>query len=305
MKFKLTIKVIVLFLFVTLIHYNGWAQVPGREAAKISKIADLSKKKPKIIKESTTLVQIKRQNGPWLATEPKKLLFFEDLLQLKKSARVKLAVAQPFQKINLVFLTASVAGSSVILTDEGTYGIREEPEGSKNVAIDIQEGSSIIEVLKGKLRVYAGRLLSIMSSSSTTRALFVMNPDSSGLVYLEKGKAGAIVFPDSLSFPDSVKGHLRPGQVARFRNNRVLEIKHISLLVFASATFPRAAQLKSLITYNNKTIWAGPWWKSPALLIPAAAAVVGGVTAIAITGGGENGPPTLARLPDPPGPPGN
>jgi len=304
MKFKLTIKVIVLFLFVTLIHYNGWAQVPGREAAKISKIADLSKKKPKIIKdkESTTLVQIKRQNGPWLATEPKKLLFFEDLLHLKKSARVKLAVAQPFQKINLVFLTASVAGSSVILTDEGTYGIREEPEGSKNVAIDIQEGSSIIEVLKGKLRVYAGRLLSIMSSSSTTRALFVMNPDSSGLVYLEKGKAGAIVFPDSLSFPDSVKGHLRPGQVARFRNNRVLEIKHISLLVFASATLPRAAQLKSVITYN-KTIWASPWWQSPAFLIPAAAAV--GVIAIAITVGDENGPPTLARLPDPPGPPGN
>ena len=296
MKVKLRVKVVMPFLFLALIYGQGWAQEPATAAAKIRKIADLQSGKSQLIKGLTPLVQIQRQSqGEWLETAPKSLLYFQDLVQLQKYARVRLGVNQPFQEINLVFLTKSVKDSVVTLMDVGTYKIRNEPEGSMQIAIDIYQGSSIIEVLKGKLNVNSGRLRSIMSSSSTTRALVVVNPDSSGLVYLDRGRTGAVVFPDSVSFPDSVKGHLRAGQVARFRQGRVIQIKHISLLVVATAVLPSAAKLSSLVKYNNKTIWSKVWWQRPGILIPAAAAVSGGVVATLVAGGNGG-----QSLPEPP-----
>ncbi len=295
MKIKLRVKVVMPFLFLALIYGHGWGQESSKAVAKIRKIAvaDLPGDKPRNVKK-TSRVQIRRQNRP-MDAERNSPLYFQDLIELQKFTRVRLGVNQPFQEINLVFLTASVKDSVVTLRDKGTYEIRNEPEGSTQIAIDIYQGSSIIEVLKGKLNVNSGRLRSIMSSSSTTRAVVVVNPDSSGLVYLDRGRTGAVVFPDSVSFPDSVKGHLRAGQVARFRQGRVIQIKHISLLVVATAVLPSAAKLSSLVKYNNKTIWSKVWWQRPEFLIPAAAAVSGGVVATLVAGGNGG-----QSLPEPP-----
>lgn len=251
MRIQIYVKIILVNLFVLAIYCNSSAQ---EEAARIHRIADVSSGKAKIIKGTTNIVKVQRKKqGSWLNAKRNDNLFFQDLLRLADDARVRLRIKRKRQDAEVVFLPDTL----LTVKDKGDYQIREAEKGSGRVAIDILQGKSIITVFKDELKVITRSLVSIVSSASTTRALFNVHPNGTGEIYLDKG---------TISFPDNPQADsIKVGQVARFSNGRITQIFTPGIAV--------ASAYAAFIKLNNDTIWKRPFWLRPEFLIGSAFAV--------------------------------
>lgn len=236
-------------------------------AATILKIANLSSGEIDIVDE-TPLVKIKSEaQQSWLNAKKNKHLFTRDFLSLARDARVKVKIKSRQQDGTIVFVPHPD------LTKDGNYQVKEATDGSGRIAIEIQQGSSVITIIKGELEVIAQRLRSVVRSSSTSRALYHVRDDGTGEIYLQMG---TLRFPDNPE-ADSVK----VGQVVHFYNGQITQM-------FTPGLQPASTYL-GFIETNNATIWKTPLWKKPGFWLGATAVAAGaGVAIIAAGGSDEN-----------------
>ena len=169
--------------------------------------------------------------------------------------------------------------------NEAQYKILEEPPDI--VKFEIIKGVAISEVdgSDNFLTVLASNVISQVRGGSTTRALFVVYPDSSAdssFVFLDKGKPGSLTF----SSDENAVGEMEEGKIARMRDGK------INISIPDSAT---TVALRNFIKLYTVTIWPRPFWQKPAFLGAVGAAVIGGGYIILKTPGEKDlpGPPGL------------
>lgn len=238
-------KLCLSVVFISMLSVNSWAQQDiEKSVATIKKIADLSQGKAQYPKDSTDLVQIKRNTiENWQKAISNSPLYFQDQIRLQDSTRVRIGVNQPFQEWKFVGVAETLTENLVRLKEQGVYEIYQDSKDSKTISIRVVKGASVIETIKGTIEVTTGNIRSIMGS----KALFSVNPDSSGLIYLEKGK---MTFPEH---PDA--DSLKPGQMLMFDRNGTVRIIIPGLAAVAT--------LNNFIKFNNSRIWKAPIWKKP------------------------------------------
>lgn len=268
----------------------------------ITKILEYSGDEAKKIPGPTSKVEIRRAEAtPWDPARITSKLFVQNQLKIAKQVSVGLFIQEGDHHGRFTCLTDTLneKGKSVEIAQ---FEITRDNTHPANVAIRILTGAAIAENKsgdkKGRFSILAGDLLTVMGVSSTTQALYVVYPDTTGFIYYLDGKPGAISFPDSASFPDSVKmkQYLKKGQVARFKGDQVVQIGLPELIGGITLS---SALLETFSKNNIDKVWAKPWWQQPRFYIPATAAVLSVGTGLILQKGPQN------RLPGPPGLPGD
>lgn len=252
----------IVLLLATFTFCSVFAQ---ERAATILKIANLSSGEVDIVDE-TPLVKIKSETQQvWQNAKKDKHLFLRDFLSLARDTRVKVKIKRTQQDGTIAFVPHPD------LAKDGTYQVKEATDGSGRIAIEIQQGSSIITIVKGELEVITHRLRSVVRSSSTSRALYHVRDDGTGEIYLQMGR---------LSFPDNPEADsMKVGQVVQFNNGQITQM-------FTPGFQPTSKYL-GFIETNNATIWKTPLWRKPGFWLGATAAATGAIVAIVAAGGSD------------------
>lgn len=264
MFIKTNTESLIVFLLASFTFCPAFAQ---ERAATILKIANLSSGEVDIVDE-TPLVKVKGEaQQAWQYAKKNKHLFRHDFLSLARYARVKVKIKGRQQDGTIAFVPHPD------LTKDGNYQVKEATDGSGRIAIEIQQGSSIVTIVKGELEVITQRLRSVVRSSSTSRALYHVRDDGTGEIYLQMG---------TLRFPDNPEADsVRVGQAVRFNNGQITQI-------FTPGLQPTSTYL-GFIETNNATIWKTPLWRKPGFWLGATAVAAGaGVAIIAAGGSDEN-----------------
>ena len=259
MKTYLGISKLIAAIFIIVIPLQTIAQENEESAARINKIATISKGEIGQAINETSLAQRKRstQNN-WLNVKKKDELYFNDILKLDKDIWLRINIKNKSQN-------GSIALFPRDLKEPGKYQLKEEPFGSRSVGIDIQQGSAILQVVKDKINTTTGGLTTAVQSGSITRALFNVKSDGSGEIYLQQGH---LLFPGNSKVPGLVKG-----QVAYFQNGQITKVFFPDV--------PMTNKFNDFIKFNNSTVWKKPFLKQPVVWI--GAAIVGIGTALIIT----------------------
>jgi hypothetical protein len=176
------------------------------------------------------------------------------MLKLDKNIWLRLYIKNKTQKGNV-----SLLQNPKDLNESGRYQIIEDKDGSGKVAIELIQGYGIVNVMNNKISTITGGIQSAVTSGSTTRALFLVRPDSSGEIFLQQGH---LTFPEN----SEVNG-LEVGQVAQFKDGKITNV-----------FFPDAFALteyNDFIKFNNQKVWKKPILKQPLTWIGVAAVAVG------------------------------
>jgi hypothetical protein len=252
----------------------------------------------------TELVRLRHANdSSWKPTHYENesdSLFWGDSLRLNNKAYAKILACDD-RNISVVcnadsgYKTLIDKELDIDLEQEGLYVI-ETPSGEHGLwGIRIQKGIATAEIKKeGKLVAIVAANESVISGNSTTRVLFIANADSTGLIYLEKGKSGSLVFPDSLEFDRSIRGSLREGEIARVERGKVIEI-------FTLENALKALVLRWYVRLIHKNLWKS-WFLRPIpfLLVTTPTATTAGVVIYDVIVNGLNGNDKPNGLPEPP-----
>lgn len=260
MKINLEIgKLIAAIIIITIIPLRIIAQENVESAARINKIATISKGKIGESTNETSLAQLKRSNqNNWLKVKKKDELYFNDILKLDKDIWLRINIKNKSQD-------GSIALFPHDLKEPGQYQFMENPLGSRSVGIDIKQGSAILQVVKDKINTTIGGLTTAVKSGSITRALYNVRSDGSGEVYLQQGH---LLFPGNSKVPGLITG-----QVAYFQDGQITKVFFPDL--------PMANKYNDFIKFNNSTVWQKPLLKQPVTWIGVAAVGIG--TALIIT----------------------
>lgn len=247
---KTNTKSLIVFLLASFTFCPAFAQ---EQAATILKIANLSSGEVDIVDE-TPLVKIKSEaQQAWQYAKKNKHLFLHDFLSLARDARVKVKIKHRQQDGTIAFVPHPD------LTKDGNYQVKEATDGSGRIAIEIQQGSSVITIVKGELEVIAQRLRSVVRSSSTSRVLYHVRDDGAGEIYLQMG---------TLRFPDNPEADsMKVGQVAHFNNGQITRM-------FTPGLQPTSTYL-GFIETNNAIIWKTPLWQKWGFWLGATAVAAG------------------------------
>lgn len=288
MKLEFVTKVIVACIFASTSLSSTWAQSrrPEKSPPKIRQIKYPATLKGKTQRSLQDSVQIMRVDRPaWGSARRNTKVFFDDQIKLESEITVKLKITQPDRASMFVTLPKPKKHPDLNIDfNEAQYRILEEPPDI--VKFEIIKGVAISEVSGSGnfLTVLASNVISQVRGGSTTRALFVVYPDSSAdssFVFLDKGKPGSVTF----SSAGNAIGEMEEGKIARMSGGK------INISIPDSAT---TVALRNFIKFYTITIWPRPFWRKPAFL--------GAVTAAAIGGGYFIlKPPGEKDLPGPPG----
>jgi len=238
-----------------LISFSVIAQEKKEGAANINKIATVTDGKPGKYLKTTESAQLKRNNkNDWSEVNRHDELYFNDMLKLDKNIWLRLNIKNKTQKGNI-----SLLQNPKDLNESGKYPIIEDKDGSGKVAIELIQGYGIVNVMNNKISTITGGIQSAVTSNSTSRALFLVRPDSSGEIFLQQGH---LTFPEN----SEVKA-LEVGQLAQFKDGKITNV-----------FFPEAIALteyNDFIKFNNQKVWKKPFLKQPVTWIGLAAVAVG------------------------------
>lgn len=253
----------MVFVLFFLIPFQMFAQEKEESAANVNKIATMTDGKVGEFLKTTSNAQLKRNNqNDWSNVNKHEELYFNDILRLEKNIWLQVNIKNKIQKGNL-----SILPNPKNLNESGRYEIIKAEDGSGGVAIKFIQGVGIINVMNNKISTITGGIESAVRSGSTSRALFSVNSNNSGEIYLQQGH---LTFPGNNKF-----GGLQEGQVAQFKDGEITNV-----------FFPDALALSEyndFIKFNNTTIWKKPFFKQPAVWI-GAATIVTGATILIING---------------------
>jgi hypothetical protein len=253
------------FLLMILIPFHNSAQDKKHNAAWVNKIATINDGKIGEDKDSTSLAKLRRSSrNNWFNVKRNDDLYFDDILKLNKGIWLRVNIKNGLQNGNMSLFGSEENQSDNILNEPGRYKIIEDENQPGGVAIEVVHGFAILNVIKEKIATITGGLTSSVESGSISRALYKVNFDGSGEIYLQQGH---LRFPGSSDVAD-----LKVGQVAQFNNGQITKV-----------FFPEIEmvnQYNDFIKYNNITVWKKPFLKQPVTWIGAAAVAVGTVLII-------------------------
>jgi hypothetical protein len=255
----------LIFLLLILIPLRIFAQDNKENAARINKIATIKDGKIGEDRDSTSLAQLRRSSrNNWFNVKRNDNLYFEDILKLDKGIWLRVNIKSSLQNGNMSLFGNLENQSDTILSESGRYKFIEDKNGSGQVAIEVIHGFAILNVIKEKITTITGGLTSRVESGSISRALYKVNPDGSGEIFLQQGH---------LTFPGNAGvGGLKVGQVAQFNDGQITKVFFPEVIT--------ANQYNDFIRYNNKTVWKKPFLKQPVTWIGAATVAVGTVLII-------------------------
>jgi len=259
------------FLLLILISLQVIAQDNEENVARINKIATIKNGKIEQEKDSTSLAKLRRNSrNSWFNVKRNDNLNFDDILRLDKGIWLRVNIKNSLQNGNMSLFGKPENQSDNILNEPGRYKIIEDKNESGHVAIEVIHGFAILNVIKEKITTITAGLTSSVESGSISRALYQVNFDGSGEIYLQQGH---------LTFPGNTEvGGLKVGQVAQFKDGQITNVFFPEVMV--------ANQYNDFIKYNNLTVWKKPILKQPITWIGAAAVVVG--TVLIITNNKDN-----------------
>lgn len=248
------------FVLLILIPLRVFAQNTDENAAQINKIATIRDGKIGEDRDSTSLAQFRRNSrNNWFNVKRNDNLYFNDVLKLDKGIWLRVKIKNSLQNGNLSLFGNPENQSDTILNEPGRYKFLEDKSETGRVAIEVIHGFAILNVIREKITTITGGLTSRVESGSISRALYKVNPDGSGEIFLQQGH---LTFPENAG----VSG-LQVGQVAQFRDGQITNVFFPEVMA--------ANQYNDFIKYNNKTVWKNPFLKQPVAWIGAAAVVVG------------------------------
>lgn len=256
MKGNFKISKLIAAIIIVIIPSTIVAQERLEGVAKINKIIEGQKE----FKNPTSLAQIRRGNqGNWLNVKKNDELYFNDILKLDKDIWLRVNIKNSLQNSTLSLLSTPADSILKELKEPGRYKIYEDNVRSGKVAIELMQGTAIFNVLRDAITTITGGLISVVESGSTTRALYRVNTDGSGEIFLQQGH---LLFPGNSKVPG-----LMTGQVAQFQNGQITNVFFPDI--------PLATKYNNFIKYNNSTVWKKPFLKRPTTWIGAAAVGIG------------------------------
>jgi hypothetical protein len=236
--------------------------VTGAAAAQqtVGVIAKIAEKRGKFL-EQTSRAELWRTSALRMQVTRAAPLLSRDIVRLRERIFVNLSFNQP------AFTTEVYLGSTESSVS-GSYEILESSiDTLPGLQLVVKQGVMVVDHARGELLVVAGAIAgAIRARIFGTTVLFAVDSASgTGTVYLSEGH---------LSFPDY-------GIDAR-GSNRVWRVRagQPPVEVFAPAADP--ARWQHQVEYTSESVWqTTPFWQSPWFLVPAAAAVGGGVACLA------------------------
>ena len=245
-----------LILIIVIIPFQISAQETTEGVAKVKKIVEGEKEHLNL----TSRAKLRRSDQiNWQNVKKNDRLFFEDNLKLEKNIWLNLQIKNKSQNANLDFFTNEEQNEDTLLTESGRYKIIEDQNEAGKVAIEMQHGLAIINVLRDAIRLITSGLTSSVESGSITRAFYLARPDETGEIYLQQGH---LTFPGNSEFPG-----LKNGQVAFFQNGEITSVFYPDALM--------TTKYNDIIKYNNSTVWKKPLLKKPVTWIGTAAVAIG------------------------------
>ncbi|GEM_PF-6846236 len=254
-KFNI-ISILFSFILITFGFYHLSAQNTEKNVGVINKLATIKDGEIEQNKESTSLAKLKRgSNIVWKNVKLDDKLYYNDILRLNKNIWVRLSFKSKTQKGNISLF----ANQDTTLSQTGRYKILKDENDPNRISIDLVEGFAVFNVVKKLISANTRGLKSSVKSGSTSRALYFVDTDGSGYIYLQQGN---LSFPQNTETPE-----LKVGEVAYFKDG---EIDYIS-----TPNIQMLNQFNEFIKYNNATVWKKPFWKNPLTWVGIAAAGVG------------------------------
>lgn len=240
------------------------ARVPAQQQVGI--VARIAEKKGHDV-DQTSRAELWRPGDLRLQVKRASPILYRDIVRLRERIFINLSFDQP------AFKTDVYLGSTEI-SEVGNYEILQDSVGIVNgLQLVVKQGVMVVDHARGQLLVLAA---GIRTRIFGTKVLFVVDSAAQeGTAYLSEGH---------LSFPDYGIDAQGKGRVWKLKAGQP------PVEVFAPAADP--ARWQQEVNYTSESVWhARPFWQSPAFLVPAAAAVAGGVGCLAAScfGGGGDG----------------
>jgi hypothetical protein len=270
----------LLFAVILLLPADGRAQEESR-VGEIEKVAELvgGGEVVRIDRESDR-VQVRR-GTEWALAGPASGLLTKDLLRVQRYVDVRFRVDRPAERGRLTFLPEALLpdGARAFSIDSvgphADYVVLEDSTAQRDLTVVVETGSLVVNWSVGRLAVVAAGVRSLITG---TRVAYAMEASGdAGQIFLEEG---------SLSFPDFPEIDVRAGQIVFIQRGLPPRV---------SDPGSEEVELYQLaILYNDEEVWEGsttpPFWRRPAFFIPAAVAVTGGVVALLLSRGSDDGP---------------
>jgi hypothetical protein len=250
------------------------------EAGRIDRIAERVRQGKWQGVDSTSKVRLLRlPSQEWRSTGTKASVLLNDRMQVERLVDVQVGVDRKGQQGKLIFLTELLDKDQrpVVQDPNGRdiptaqYQLMASPEDPSLLAVNVEQGSLIIDWVHGRLLVV----------TPVTR--FVIKGTKVALTVYPGGVGGVILLLEGVvTFLDVPGLQINKGEIAEFQRGNVPRVSR-----------PGMDQLRfhDAVQYNAKDVWAKPFWQKAAFLVPAAAAA-GAVTAVVVSQSGEeDGPP--------------
>jgi hypothetical protein len=252
------------------------------EAGRIDRIAENVRPGKWQGVDSTSKVRLMRlPSQEWKSTGTKASVLLNDRMQVERLVDVQVGVERRGQQGKLIFLTELLDKDQrpVVQDPKGReiptaqYQLMASPEDPNLLAVNVEQGSLIIDWVHGRLLVV----------TPVTR--FVIKGTKVALTVYPGGAGGVVMLVEGVvTFLDAQGLQINQGEIAEFQRGQVPRISR-----------PRVDQLfHDAFQYNAKDVWAKPFWQKAAFLVPAAAAA-GAATAVVVSqSGGDDPPPPVS-----------
>jgi len=247
------------------------------EAGRIDRIAENVRPGKWQGVDSTSKVRLMRlPSQEWKNTETKASVFLNDRMQVERLVDVQVGIERRGQQGKLIFLTELLDKDQrpVVQDPNGReiptaqYQLMASPEDPNLLAVNVEQGSLIIDWVHGRLLVV----------TPVTR--FVIKGTKVALTVYPGGAGGVVLLLSGVvTFLDTPGLQISQGEIAEFQRGTVPRIAR-----------PQVDQLiHDAIQYNAKDVWAKPFWQKAAFLVPAAAAAGAAAAVVVGQSGDEDG----------------